>query len=71
MDKWILSFTPKGKSGREIGQFASRNDALIAGDEHYQRAAGNAGADDDLGWQMSFNGATALTDDGAYRVRRG
>ena len=66
-DVWILSFTPQGKSGKEIGRFNTRDDAMIAGENHYE---GASGSDDGLGWQMSFNGATALTDNGAYRVRR-
>jgi len=66
-EQWILSFTPQGKSGKEIGRFASRDDAMIAGENHYEAATGDDGG---LGWQMSFNGATALTSNGAYRVRR-
>ena len=64
---WILTFTPKGKSGTELGRFTSRDDAMIAGEKHFEDAGGD---DDHFGWQMSFNGATAVTPDGAYRVRR-
>jgi len=67
MENWILTFTPRGQSGREIGRYRSRDDAMIAGENHYETASGT---DDGLGWQMSFNGATALTENGAYRVRK-
>jgi hypothetical protein len=66
--KWQLTFTPRGNSGREIGRFASRDDAMIAGEAHFERT--HPGEDEDWGWQMSFNGATALTVRGVYRVRK-
>jgi hypothetical protein len=67
MKLWILTFTPRGKSGAELGRFSSRDEAMIAGEKHFEEAGGD---DDGFGWQMSFNGATAVAHSGAYRVRR-
>ena len=68
---WILTFTRPGDAGREVGRYASRDDAMFAAQDHFDRVTGSSGADDqeELGWQMSFASATALSSIGAYRVR--
>jgi hypothetical protein len=45
---------------------------MLAAERHFdeQKIAHRLSEKDDLGWQMSFNGATALSSLGIYRVRR-
>ncbi len=70
-ETWILSFTREGQAGREVGRYQTRDDALLAAQRHFDSLTNTSSEDDDeLGWQMSFNGATALSDAGTYRVRR-
>ena len=68
---WIVTLTPPDKPGREIGRYASRDEAMFAAQDHFDRATGLNDADEreELGWQMSFASATALSAVGAYRVR--
>jgi hypothetical protein len=66
---WILTFTPPGRSGTTLGRFKSRDDAMLAAEGDYVKRSGDAECDD-LGWQMGFNGATALSPIGIYRVSR-
>ena len=69
--EWVLTFTRPGQAGREIGRYRSRDDSMFAAQEHFDRATGLKDPDDqeELGWQMSFASATALSPIGAYRVR--
>jgi hypothetical protein len=69
---WVLSFTRENEAGRQIGRYSSRDDAMLAAERHFdeQKIAHRLSEKDDLGWQMSFNGATALSSLGIYRVRR-
>jgi len=68
---WVLTFTRPDEAGREIGRYASRDDAMFAAQDHYDRATRLEDPDeqDELGWQMSFASATALSSIGAYRIR--
>ncbi len=66
--EWILTLTLPNRPGEEIGRYASRDDAMLAAESHFTSQPG-IHEDDDLGWQMSFNGATALSDVGTYRVK--
>jgi hypothetical protein len=68
MMQWILTLTRQNEAGRAIGTYASRDEAMLAAEAHFESQAENAG--DELGWQMSFNGATALSSRGTYRVKR-
>jgi hypothetical protein len=65
---WILTLTRENEAGREIGRYPSRDDAMLTAESHFESQPG--AADDELGWQMSFNGATALSRRGTYRVKR-
>ena len=67
--EWILTFTPPGRSGRELGRHRSRDDAMLAAEADYVVRTGDEECED-LGWQMGFNGATALSPIGIYRVSR-
>ena len=67
--EWVLSLTLPNKAGQLIGRYATRDDAMLAAESHFNSQPGIR-EDDDLGWQMSFNGATALSDIGTYRVKR-
>ena len=72
--EWVLTFTRPGEAGREIGRYRSRDDSMFAAQEHFDRATQSKDPDepgepDELGWQMSFASATALSSIGAYRVR--
>jgi len=64
---WILTITHANQPGREIGTYASRDEAMLAAEAHFESQ--NSG-EAELGWQMSFNGATALSSRGTYRVKR-
>lgn len=66
---WVLTFTLPGQAGRELGRFKTRDDAMLAAEADYIRRTGDEECDD-LGWQMGFNGATALASIGVYRVSR-
>jgi len=66
---WVLTFTPPGRAGRELGRYKSRDDAMLAAERDYGRQP-NAADNDGLGWQMGFNGATALSPIGIYRVSK-
>jgi hypothetical protein len=66
---WVLTFTPPGRSGNELGRYKSRDDAMLSAEADYVRRTGDPECDD-LGWQMGFNGATALSPIGVYRVSR-
>ena len=70
-NEWVLTFTRPGEAGREVGRYASRDDSMFAAQEHFDRASQVTNPDerDELGWQMSFASATALSSIGAYRVR--
>ena len=69
---WVLTFTRAGESGREVGKYGSRDDAMLAAQTHFDRLLEEAHRDDEeLGWQMSFASATAVCSIGAYRVVRG
>ena len=67
--EWVLTLTLSGRAGREVGRYSSRDDAMLAAEAHYETQPGKS-EDDDLGWQMGYNSATALSDSGTYRVRR-
>jgi hypothetical protein len=71
-DEWVLTLTLSGQAGREIGRYSSRDDAMLAAERHFDAlvASKKVDEDDDLGWQMGFNGATALSGVGIYRVTR-
>lgn len=66
---WVLTFTPPGRAGRELGRYKTRDDAMLAAERDYDQQT-NTIDSDDLGWQMGFNGATALSPIGIYRVSR-
>ena len=66
---WVLTFTPPGRAGRELGRYKSRDEAMLAAERDYDSQP-NAAESDGLGWQMGFNGATALSPIGIYRVSR-
>ena len=66
---WVLTFTPPGRSGKELGRYKSRDEAMLAAERDYDQRT-NTVDSDDLGWQMGFNGATALSPIGIYRVSR-
>jgi hypothetical protein len=69
--QWVLTFTRSGESGREVGKYGSRDDAMIAAQTHFDRLLEEAHREDEeLGWQMSFASATAVCSIGAYRVIR-
>ena len=70
--QWVLTFTPPDAAGREVGRYASRDDSMFAAQEHFDRLTGLKNLDDqeELGWQMSFVSATALSEVGIYRVVR-
>jgi hypothetical protein len=65
---WSLSLTKKDQAGTELGRYATRFDAMLAGQAHFEKEI--SADDEELGWQMSHNGATALSAIGNYRVRR-
>jgi hypothetical protein len=69
---WRLAFTPPGEPGKTIGLFKSRDEAMLAAQPHFERLMGSSNPDEveELGWQMSFNGATALSPVGIYRVAK-
>jgi len=67
--EWVLSLTRPGEAGRQLGRYSTRDDAMLAAEAHFISQPGIQ-EDDDLGWQMSFNGATALSSTGIYRVKR-
>ena len=71
-DEWLLTFTRPGASGREIGRYPSRDECMLAAQKHFDAETGVQTSDDqdELGWQMSFASATALSEIGAYRVVR-
>ncbi|HUQ19559.1 MAG TPA: hypothetical protein VM099_08090 [Gemmatimonadaceae bacterium] len=69
--QWVLTITEPNAAGRLIGRYASRDDAMLAGEKHFENEMLRRNSDDDeLGWQMGMNGATALSDIGIYRVTR-
>lgn len=68
-DVWVLTFTPPGRAGQQVGKYKSRDDAMIAAEADYDRRTGKVDIDD-LGWQMGFNGATALSPIGIFRVSK-
>ena len=70
--QWVLTFTRPGESGREIGRYTSRDDSMLAAQDHFNRQNGTESGDeqDELGWQMSYASATAVSSIGAYRVVR-
>jgi hypothetical protein len=68
--QWVLTITQPNASGRLIGRYASRDDAMLAGEKHFADEMRGRNSDDELGWQMGMNGATALSDIGIYRVTR-
>ena len=65
---WILTLTRGAQAGRELGRYKTRDDAMLAGQAHFEKETQSA--DDELGWQMGHNSATALSRVGNYRVRR-
>jgi len=69
---WVLTFTRPGTAGKEIGRFASRDESMLAAQDHFDRLTAVKHPDDqvELGWQMSFASATAVSSIGAYRVVR-
>ena len=69
---WVLTFTRPGTAGKEIGRYASRDESMLAAQDHFDRLTGVTTLDDqvELGWQMSFASATAVSPVGAYRVVR-
>jgi hypothetical protein len=69
---WVLTFTRPGNAGKEIGRYASRDESMLAAQVHFDRQTGLKNLDDqvELGWQMSFASATAVSPIGAYRVVR-
>ncbi len=69
--RWVLTFTRPGGAGSEIGRFGSRDLSMLAAQAHFDQHARspNRNDEDELGWQMSFSSATALTRIGTYRVR--
>ena len=71
MQDWVLTFTRPGESGTEVGRYSSRDNAMFAAQDHFDRTTGLNEPDeqDELGWQMSFASATALSSIGAYRIR--
>lgn len=70
--EWVLTLTLPGKSGRVLGRYATRDESMLAGQAHFAKQMGASDSDDDdeLGWQMGMNGATALSPIGIYRVSR-
>ena len=66
---WVLTFTPPDRAGRELGRYTSRDDAMLAAERDYAGQP-NTANNDGLGWQMGFNGATALSRIGIYRVSK-
>lgn len=68
--QWVLTITEPNASGRLIGRYASRDDVMLAGEKHFSNETGGTNSDDELGWQMGMNGATALSPIGIYRVTR-
>ena len=70
--QWLLTFTRPGRAGVEVGRYASRDESMLAAQDHFDREAGSTHPTDreELGWQMSFASATALSPIGAYRVVR-
>jgi hypothetical protein len=66
---WVLTFTPPGKAGEPVGRYKTRDDAMIAAEADYDRRTGQTDSDD-LGWQMGFNGATALSPIGIFRLSK-
>ena len=69
---WVLTFTRPGTAGKEIGRYASRDESMLAAQDHFDRLTGVTAPDGqvELGWQMSFASATAVSPVGAYRVVR-
>jgi hypothetical protein len=65
---WILTLTRSSQAGRELGRYNTRDEAMLAGQAHFERETQSQ--DDELGWQMGHNSATALSRVGNYRVRR-
>ena len=65
---WILTLTRSSQAGRELGRYKTRDEAMLAGQAHFERETQSQ--DDELGWQMGHNSATALSRVGNYRVRR-
>lgn len=70
--QWILTFTRPGAAGKEVGRYPSRDDSMLAAQDHFNRETGVTSSDDgdELGWQMSLASATALSPIGIYRVIR-
>ena len=71
-EEWVLTFTRRGQAGREVGRYPSRDESMLAAQDHFDLQAGskNSGEQEELGWQMSFASATAVSPIGAYRVVR-
>ena len=55
-----------------VGRYSSRDESMLAAQKHFDRETGSTDPDarEELGWQMSFASATALSPIGAYRVVR-
>ncbi|HEX2723037.1 MAG TPA: hypothetical protein VHM24_08965 [Gemmatimonadaceae bacterium] len=70
--EWVLTFTRLDAAGSEIGRYPSRDDSMLAAQRHFDRATGlqDPAEQEELGWQMSFASATAVSHIGAYRVVR-
>jgi len=70
--EWLLTFTRPGEAGREVGRYPSRDDSMLAAQDHFDRLTEMQTEDDrdELGWQMSFASATAVSHIGAYRIVR-
>ena len=71
--QWSLIFTPPGKPGVELSRHDSRDEAMLAAQPHFDALTGHSGReaneDDELGWQMSHLGGTAVSAIGIYTVR--
>ena len=71
--RWSLIFTPTGKPRVEVSRHDSRDAAMLAAQTHFDALTGRIRSDDneddELGWQMSHLGSTALSPVGIYTVR--